>query len=241
MVEPDEAFRAVERPKLYTSVVEQILARIRSGALRPGSALPAERTLARQLHVSRNSLREALRVLEHAGVLDIRTGSGTYVTSDGGSNANLMRAQAAAAGEHSPLDLIVARLAIEPVCAEHAALSHHPSDLAGIEAIVADHTRRAQDEQDVADLGVAFHLAVAAASHNAAVLALERMILDWTRQETSSKPKSEDRSGGCAAPEFLEHHRQVLEAIKRRDARRAHQLMAMHMSAIETGILRDLE
>lgn len=53
-------FRAVGRPKLYASVVEQILANIRSGLFPPGSAL------------------------EHAGVLDIRTGSGTYVATEGG-------------------------------------------------------------------------------------------------------------------------------------------------------------
>jgi GntR family transcriptional repressor for pyruvate dehydrogenase complex len=193
------------------------------------------------LHVSRNSLREALRVLEHAGVLDIRTGSGTYVTSEGGSNASLARAQAAAAGEHSPLDLIVARLAIEPVCAEHAALSHHPSDLAEIEALVDDHARRAEDGQDIAGVDLAFHLAVAAASRNGALLALERTLIDWIREQSSSGPKVPGRRGNCAAAEFVEHHRQVLEAIKRGDARRAHQLMAMHMSAVETNLLAELD
>lgn len=240
MVDPDEAFRAVERPKLYTSVVEQILARIRSGALRPGSALPAERTLARQLHVSRNSLREALRVLEHAGVLDIRTGSGTYVTSDGGSDTILVRAQAAAAGEHSPLDLIVARLAIEPVCAEHAALSHHSSDLADIEATVEDHAKRVQDGRELEGADLDFHLAVASASRNGALLALARTLLSWTREQTWNDSKSPGLAASCAAPDFVEHHRQVLEAIRQGNSRRAHQLMAMHMSAVETNLLTKL-
>jgi GntR family transcriptional repressor for pyruvate dehydrogenase complex len=129
--------------------VEQILAGIRSGLFPPGSALPAERTLASQLQVSRGSLREALRVLEHAGVLDIRTGSGTYVAAEGGSSATC--AQAAAIGEHSPPDLIVARTAIEPVCAEQAALSHHPIDLAAREEAFEAQAHATRADEDVAE------------------------------------------------------------------------------------------
>ena len=103
MVQPDAAFQAVGRPKLYASVVEQILASIRSGLFPPGSALPAERTLASRLQVSRGSLREALRVLEHAGVLDIRTGSGTYVaTEDPGVFQQAQRFPEGAAADLQP-------------------------------------------------------------------------------------------------------------------------------------------
>jgi GntR family transcriptional regulator, transcriptional repressor for pyruvate dehydrogenase complex len=241
VVQPDGAFHAIGRPKLYTSVVEQILASIRSGMFPPGSALPAERTLASQLQVSRNSLREALRVLEHAGVLDIRTGSGTYVATEGGSSATFLRAQAAAIGEHSPLDLIVARAAIEPVCAEHAALSHHPSDLAVLQQSVDEQARLTREGADVAEADLAFHLAVAAASRNGVLLALERTLIDWMHEQTWSELKHRSRSREHAAEEYLEHHRQVLQAIKQRDSRRAHQLMSMHMSAVETAMLAELD
>jgi GntR family transcriptional repressor for pyruvate dehydrogenase complex len=241
VVQPDGAFHAVGRPKLYASVVEQILANIRSGLFPPGSALPAERALASQLQVSRNSLREALRVLEHAGVLDIRTGSGTYVATEGGSSATFLRAQAAAIGEHSPLDLIVARAAIEPVCAEHAALSHHPSDLAILHQSVDEQARLTRNGQDVAEVDLAFHLAVAAASRNGVLLALERTLIDWMHEQTWSELKHRSRSRDHAAEEYLEHHRQVLQAIGQRDSRRAHQLMSMHMSAVETSLLAELE
>ncbi|MFF6804035.1 GntR family transcriptional regulator [Streptomyces sp. NPDC012616] len=96
MVKPGGASQAVGRPKAYASVAERILAGIRSGLIPPGSALSAEGTPASRLQVSRGSPREALRVLDHGGVLDIRTGSGTYVATRGGSSVTFLRAQAAA-------------------------------------------------------------------------------------------------------------------------------------------------
>src|SRR5919201_6010956 len=108
-------FRTIDRTKLYASIVDQIVDGVRAGAFLPGRPLPAERALAAQLGVSRSSLREAIRVLEHAGVVDVRTGSGTYVSERGVSKAAMLRAQAAMVGEHSPLDVVAARRALEPV------------------------------------------------------------------------------------------------------------------------------
>lgn len=242
MAQPDgPAFHAVERSKVYSSVVDQILASIRSGQLPPGSALPAERILANQLQVSRGSLREAIRVLEHAGVLDVRVGSGTYVTQDSGSNTAILRAQAAMIGEHSPLDLIVARAAIEPICAEHAARSHHPSDLRAIEDSVKEQAELTRSGGDPTEADNAFHLAVAVASHNGVLVALQRTLVDLMHEQTWSELKHRSRSRFHASEAYLEHHQHVLQAIRQRDPRRASQLMAMHMSAIETGLLAELE
>src|SRR5947208_16503981 len=87
--------RTIDREKLYRGIVDQILEGIQSGAFEPLSALPAERLLAEQLGVSRASLREAIRVLEHAGVLDVRTGSGTFVSEYGRSKGSMLRAHSA--------------------------------------------------------------------------------------------------------------------------------------------------
>src|SRR5947208_5125263 len=121
--------RAVDRQKLYASIVDQLVEGIRAGVFPPGRALPPERALAERLRVSRSSLREAIRVLEHAGVLDVRTGSGTYVSEYGASSAAALRAHAASIGEHSPLDVVVARRSVEPVCAELAAVNRQRRDV----------------------------------------------------------------------------------------------------------------
>ncbi len=237
----EHAFHAVERSRVYTSVVDQILASIRSGKFSPGTSLPAERVLANQLQVSRGSLREAIRVLEHAGVVDVRTGSGTYVTQQSGSDAAMLRAHAAVIGEHSPLDLMVARSALEPVCAEHAATSHHPGDLEAMEESIIEQDRLIREGGDVSQVDSAFHLAVAAASHNGVLLAQERMLVDLMHEQTWSELKQRSRANIGAAEQYLEHHRHVLRAIKQGDSRRAGQMMAVHMSAIETALLAEIE
>lgn len=69
-----EMFKAVKQNKAYQDVVEQIQEAIIDGTLKPGSQLPAERELKEQFGISRGTLREALRVLEQKGMIEIRTG-----------------------------------------------------------------------------------------------------------------------------------------------------------------------
>ncbi len=67
-------FKQVKQNKVYQDVVEQIQEAIMEGSLKPGSQLPAERELKEQFGISRGTLREALRVLEQKGLIEIRTG-----------------------------------------------------------------------------------------------------------------------------------------------------------------------
>ncbi|MBC7802801.1 MAG: FadR family transcriptional regulator, partial [Candidatus Parcubacteria bacterium] len=75
--------QAVEPRRLYRQIADQIRTIIGNGEVAPGARLPAERDLARQLGVSRPSLREALIALEVEGLLDVRVGSGIYVSQPG--------------------------------------------------------------------------------------------------------------------------------------------------------------
>jgi len=74
-------FTAARKSRVYHDIVEQIRDAILQGRLKPGDRLPPERTLQEVFETSRITVREALRVLEHEGVLEIRTGSkgGAYV------------------------------------------------------------------------------------------------------------------------------------------------------------------
>lgn len=67
-------FKTVKLNRAYQDVVDQIQEAIIDGSLKPGSQLPAERDLKEQFGVSRGTLREALRVLEQKGLIEIRTG-----------------------------------------------------------------------------------------------------------------------------------------------------------------------
>ena len=189
--------------------------------------------------MSRGSLREALRVLEHAGVLDARPGSGTYVSSVGDTPRSLLRARAEVSGEHSPLDLLVVRAVIEPTCAEHAALYHRPDDLEAIRAAYEDQRAKTAAGLDASVPDQEFHLAIARATQNSLLYTIEELLVSVMHEDLWSDLKGRSRSH--AGAEFVEHHRLILRAIEQRDGRRASQVMAMHISAIETSMIAEVE
>src|SRR5581483_11595915 len=115
--------------------------------------------------------REAVRVLEHGGLLDVRTGSGIFVTDEPASAVLALRARAALLGEHSPIDIIVARRAVEPVCARHAALRRSQHQLRSIERILDEHAALVAAQEDPEEPDLAFHVRVAEASRNSVLLA----------------------------------------------------------------------
>src|SRR5204862_6433449 len=69
----------VGKTKVYEVVVEQIKGLITEGRIKPGDRLPPERELAELFKASRNSVRDAIRVLEQMGLIESRQGDGTYV------------------------------------------------------------------------------------------------------------------------------------------------------------------
>src|SRR6187431_3237315 len=102
--------QAVEFQRLYRQIAEQLRSLIQSGEFPPGSRLPSERELAEQLGVSRPSVREALIALEIEGKVEVRVGSGVFVTQ--GKHARLSLASGMPQGE-GPFELLQARITVE--------------------------------------------------------------------------------------------------------------------------------
>ena len=118
--------QAVEPQRLYRQIADQLRTLIQSGEFVAGSRLPAERDLAKQLGVSRPSVREALIALEVEGWVEVRTGSGVYV---------LDRALHQAA-EHKPITTEWGRLGgyFETVQSWRSAIAEHTTILDAIAA-----------------------------------------------------------------------------------------------------------
>lgn len=155
--------QTVEPQRLYRQIAEQLRALIADGEFAAGHRLPAERDLARQLGVSRPSVREALIALEIEGVVDVRTGSGIYVVQPRGRSGPTDGHDPA---EWGPLELMRARELVE---GEVAALAARSARRAQIEAIAAALAQM----HDEAGAGIvprsgdeAFHVAVAQACGN---------------------------------------------------------------------------
>lgn len=226
----------VRRTKVYEQVAAQIRALIAAGRLGPGDKLPPERELATALGVSRTSVRDAIRSLEVAGLVDPRQGEGTVVREL--SSDNLVAALAPALRSRPDLlaDLLAVRKMIEPAMARDAARHATREELLAIDLILARQAERVEAGQLAIDEDTAFHDMIARASRNEVVLKVVDVLMDLVREGRERSLQVRGR------PEkSLRGHRQILDAIRRRDGEAAARAMLMHLEQIETILLAERE
>jgi DNA-binding FadR family transcriptional regulator len=155
---------SLRRSPLADLAVSQLREQVLSGQWPVGGRLPAETELAQQLEVGRSTVREAIRALVHAGLLETRQGSGTYVrsvTPGADWEPRLRRA--------AVLEAYEVRQALEVQAARLAAGRRTEADIAALRETLARRTQaraRARDAEFV-ELDLAFHRCVVAAAHNA--------------------------------------------------------------------------
>lgn len=123
---------------------QKILEIIQDDTLAIGARLPSERRLAQEINTSRNTLRNAMRLLSAHGIVDIRSGSGNYILSkeipsDLTSPVQDMHSEASAA------EVLEARYLVEPVIGAHAATTATPEDIDGLEACLTRMSRASID------------------------------------------------------------------------------------------------
>ena len=118
-------FQPIATQRLYQQVASRIEDLIAGGKIGAGKRLPAEKELARQLGVSRPTIREAMIALEIAGLVEVRTGSGIYVSKQTPSPTVIIDSGP------GPFELLNARLLIEGEIAANVAVQATPGGSAG--------------------------------------------------------------------------------------------------------------
>ena len=166
-------FQSIEPRRLYRQIADQIRGLIRSGEFLAGARLPPERDLAKQLGVSRPSVREALIALEVEGLVEVRIGSGIYVLAANGRAAEAMPESDAPAG---PYELLRARYVIEGECAALAAKSAKRHQVDAIEAALDEMQREHDEGRPPLASDRLFHLRVAEATGNGALVHVIRTL-----------------------------------------------------------------
>ena len=218
--------QTVEPQRLYRQIAEQLRSLMTGGEFTPGSRLPAERDLAKQLGVSRPSVREALIALEVEGWVEVRTGSGVYVLERAGRAAGKDRKVPPA--EWGPLELIRARRVVEGEIASLAATHAKRKHLQAIHEAI-DHMR-ADTERGVAPLvgDRAFHTAIAQATDN--VVLLETVETFWDARRGPLFERLGDHFETVPSWRMaIAEHEAVLKAIRAHDASAARSAMQAHM------------
>ena len=223
------------------SLTDRAISRIReliqSGRLAPGSKLPSEQQLAAQLGISRNLTREAVKALVAVGVLEIRRGDGTYVTSlePGVLLGGLGSAVELLQGE-TVLELTEVRRLFEPVATALAATRISPTDLAD----VAEHLaamRAARDDVELLNKhDAAFHHAVIAATGNRTLESLLEGISSRTVRARVWRGMVDDN----AAAITLAEHQAIYDALAAGDAPLAEAAALVHVGTTEKWLRKHL-
>ncbi|WP_312200342.1 FadR/GntR family transcriptional regulator [Anaerospora hongkongensis] len=157
-------FKNIERKKLGDQVIHQLQEKISLGELKPGEKIPTETELMTLFGVGRSTVREAVRVLAKAGLLEVRQGDGTYVL-DRTNNLEPLEHRLRRA---SILEVYEVRRALELEIAKLAARRRSEEDLLAMRESLAKRreARRVNDKRSYVDADLLFHLAIAAASKN---------------------------------------------------------------------------
>lgn len=227
--------QAVEPQRLYRQIAQRIRAAIDAGDYRAGSRLPAERELAQQLGVSRPSLREALIALEVEGLIEVRTGSGIYVTGGPGAGSlpvahddPAVFPQADSPKEWGPLEVLRARQVFEVEIAAMAATRARRVDLQAIDAALEQMRDQAAAGRAPRHGDEAFHLAVAKACGNDVLY--DAVCRTWQARDSALFERLGDYFEHPSAWAMaIDEHEQVYQAICKQDARAARRAMQHHL------------
>ena len=219
------------------ALTDEAIARIRtliqSGELPPGARLPPEHQLAAQMGISRSGIREAVKVLESARVLDVRRGDGTYVTSL--APALLLEGVGFAIellqGE-TLLEVMEVRRLVEPAATALAAERISPTHLDELDELMQTMRRVVDDPERLMQCDIAFHRTVIAATGNETLTSL----LDGLSGRTVRARIWRGLVQGDAAQHTVDEHEAIYQALKAHNQALAHAAALVHVSTSESWL-----
>jgi GntR family transcriptional repressor for pyruvate dehydrogenase complex len=221
------AWQRIRPLRASDEIVRQFRQAVFEGRLAAGDPLGSELQLAQQFGVSRTTIRDALRALESAGLVEIRTGAkgGVRVAQgDPDRFADGLAVQLKLVGL-DPGDALAAQMGLEWVAAELAASKATPDDLSTLESLLDEADALVDAGTAFTDTAAAFHEALARASHNWAIVTSLRALRELLR-ELHVRHTTPAR-----ARRVMDIHREIFAAVAAHDAERAAQLMRSHISA----------
>ena len=218
--------------RLGSSEISGLLRReIGTGVLVAKERLPPERLLAKTYGVARGTIREALNQLADEGLVEIRPGSGTFVTIDAKQNTNRVIENA------RPLELIGARFALEPHICRLAVLHARLQDFDQAEEILATMEASLADPIAFAVADTAFHTLLAETTGNGLLIWIISQINAVRNQEQWSRMRHLTLNETTIA-QYNTQHRQILNAIRTREPERAATLMKEHLETARLSLTR---
>jgi GntR family transcriptional repressor for pyruvate dehydrogenase complex len=203
----------------------------------PGSKFYSENELTRKLHVSRSSVREAVRILEATGYVTVQHGKGIFIADreerDADPFSGWLRNNESSIFEHFEV-----RLLIDPAAARYAAKNADENDIRKLEEVCADFQRKADDENraGLIKCDEEFHTLLSKSTRNRTL---------YMVMKTMAKSLPEGWITSLHIPGRVEktiiEHRNILEAIKNKDVEGAEKAMKEHLNNALEDIRKSMQ
>lgn len=228
--------------RIFEQAVEQIRELIISNAWPIGQKLPTEQELSKQLSVSRSSVREALRVLEAEGLIEVKRGSGAFVAEPRKAESEI--ASWLEQREETLEQVLQVRESIEGLTASLAASRISSTELEGIKSIYMQMKKILELEneetktKELAVLDSAFHIAISAASGNDIAEEIICHILPAFTEGNQAVLYLSHR-----APLMIEEHQKIIESLEMHDSAAAEAAMREHIKRVgnEITVIKKVE
>ena len=222
-------FTPVRTQRTFEIINERIREQLRAGTLRAGDKLPAERELARQFGTSRNAVREALRSLEHGGVIELQKGAhgGAFITDGNPGAVSRSMQDLLHLGGLSLENVTEARLLVEDSVVELAARRATDADFARLDANIdsAEALTKGGDFDAKAELNMEFHNILAESTGNPVLVLLMRTLMELLRS-VHRPVTAEDTE------DIIRIRRRFMTHLRARDAAAAQDAMRTHLARI---------
>lgn len=226
--------QAVKRVPVVQQVVESLKEFITSGEIQTGEKLPPEMELCAKLNVGRGTVREAIRVLQATGFVELRPGRGAFVARTEEEPEMLDLSGWFSENEMELLDFMQVRMAIEPLAIRLAIEKCTNKDIKALEKNYQD-TLLAVENNDAAQLSLydeQFHTCIFEYSQNRLLIAINKLLVDTLKKFRSKTFLIPNNVRNVVDP-----HGKILQAFRDRDAVEGERQMLEHMKRI----VQDLE
>lgn len=228
----DAVFKPIPTRRTFEEAVGQLAEAIAGGRVEVGSRLPSERALAEAMKVGRPTIREALQVLASAGVIEVvgkgRAG-GAFVRSDI-IPPDLLTAETTAPRMSEVAGVLVARRLLEPRVAQLAALERKDEDIDRLLELTERLEEAAGDRSLFLDLDLRFHREIGRCTHNSTVQSMTRTLLHQIEKAYDLAFRPTD---GLVWSRIIEEHKEIVDAIVRRDPEQAELAAKTHLRILE--------
>jgi len=227
-------FKPIRKNSIVVELTKNLLEFIFSGSIQPGDKLPTERQLQEALNVGRSSIREAIKVLNVLGILEVRPGDGTYLNKlDSGFLSDSIE-WGLLLGERNIMDIIESRKEIEITIAKYAAIRGTEGEIKELWSIL-EQLKHATKE-DFIELDVAFHSKLVDMARNSVFksifVSIQSLMRAWIKLVIFDEENTEFS---------YNDHLKIYLAVANKDPEASMEAMRLHMEDASKRLIEAIE